>query len=98
MVAGLTVSPVFRGEEATRDNWPGVIAVSLKPTSSTMPTYSCPIEIGSPTGSVPRYGHRSDPQMQVAESPMTASVDFWINRLGQSSTARRRGRKPPRHA
>src|SRR5882762_11662654 len=42
-------------------NWPGLIDVTARPTSSTMPQYSCPIGVGSVVGLMPRYGHRSDP-------------------------------------
>src|SRR4051794_10353496 len=56
------------------------------PTSSTMPTYSWPIGRGSSTVSMPRYGHRSDPQTQVAASRMTASVGFSMVGSGRSST------------
>src|SRR4051794_14033513 len=55
------------------------------PTSSTMPTYSCPITWWS-AGSIPRYGHRSDPQTHVAVSRMTASVGSVILGSSRSST------------
>ncbi len=35
-------------------NWPGLTLATSLPTSSTMPTYSCPIGCGSPMGSAPR--------------------------------------------
>ena len=55
-------------------NWPGRTVVTALPTSSTTPQYSCPIAIGDVTSFRPRYGHRSDPQMQEADSLMMASV------------------------
>src|SRR4051812_21679610 len=51
-----------------------------------MPTYSWPIGIGPSTGSAPRYGHRSDPQMHDADKLMTASVGLWMVGSGRSST------------
>src|SRR5207302_5699031 len=48
-------------------NLPGLIDLTARPTSSTMPQYSCPIGVGPAMGLMPRYGHRSDPQMQVAD-------------------------------
>src|SRR3954467_15964079 len=61
------------------------------PTSSTMPTYSWPIGAGPLTGSMPRYGHRSDPHTQVAASRMTASVGFSIFGSSRVSTRMSRG-------
>src|SRR6476620_11144799 len=52
---------------------PTFTVCTASPISSTTPTYSCPIRVWS-TGSTPRYGHRSDPQMQVAVIRMIASV------------------------
>src|SRR4051812_19363401 len=43
------------------------------PSSSTTPMNSCPIRRGSRTAGSPRYGHRSDPQMQLARTRTTAS-------------------------
>ncbi len=60
--------------------------VTAAPTSSTMPTYSCPIVIGPSTGSAPRYGHKSDPQMHDADKLMTASLGFSMVGSGRSST------------
>jgi hypothetical protein len=54
-------------------NWPGLIVLTSLPTSSTTPTYSCPIGRGSSIGSMPQYGHRSDPQIQVADRRRIAS-------------------------
>src|SRR4051812_30805640 len=51
-----------------------------------MPTYSWPIGRGSSTVSMPRYGHRSDPQTHVAASRMIASVGFSMVGSGRSST------------
>ena len=44
-------------------------------------------------GCSPRYGQRSEPQMQVADSLMMASVGFWIFGSATSSKRRRRGRE-----
>ena len=57
-------------------NCPGLIEVAALPTSSTMPQLSCPIGVGWVIGLMPRQGHRSHPQKQVAEIQMTASVGF----------------------
>jgi hypothetical protein len=35
-------------------NWPGLIAVTPEPVSSTMPAYSWPIGVGWVTGLMPR--------------------------------------------
>src|SRR3954453_8544053 len=56
------------------------------PTSSTMPTYSCPIGEGPPTASMPRYGHRSEPHTQAADSRITASVGSTMVGRSRSST------------
>src|SRR6516165_2838407 len=45
---------------------------------------------------MPRYGHRSDPQTQVAEMRMTASVGFPI--FGASRSSKRTSRGPYRTA
>src|SRR4051812_935312 len=55
------------------------------PASSTTPTYSCPIGVGSPDSPTPRYGHRSEPQTQLAERRMIASVGSMILGSGRSS-------------
>src|SRR5918997_1254862 len=55
------------------------------PISCTTPTYSWPITWWS-TGSAPRYGHRSLPQMQVAARRMIASVGSTIVGSGRCST------------
>src|SRR3954466_9793379 len=63
--------------EAKKDpttNCPTLIFVTALPTSSTTPQYSWPNGVGADTGWTPRYGQRSDPQMQVAAIRMTASV------------------------
>ena len=67
-------------------NWPGRIVVTPLPISSTMPAYSCPIGVGPFSFSMPRYGHRSEPQTQVATSRITASVGSTITGSGRSST------------
>ena len=41
---------------------------------------------GPPTASIPRYGHRSDPQIQVADRRMIASVGARIFGSSRSST------------
>ena len=66
-------------------NWPGLTVVTALPTSSTTPQYSCPIAIGDVTSFSPRKGHRSDPQTQVADSRMMASVGWRIFGSGTSS-------------
>ena len=59
---------VVGGEEPAHHELAGPDRGDLSaPTSSTMPTYSWPIGIGPSTGSAPRYGHRSDPQMHDAD-------------------------------
>ena len=42
---------------------PRLMVATSAPMSSTTPTYSWPIGAESVTSSVPRHGHRSDPQM-----------------------------------
>jgi hypothetical protein len=66
-------------------NWPGLIEVTARPTSSTMPQYSCPIGVGCVIGLMPRYGQRSEPQMQLADIRMTASVCSTIFGASRSS-------------
>src|SRR5829696_4210663 len=51
-----------------------------------MPTYSWPIGEGPWTGSTPRYGHRSEPQTQLADSRRMASVGSMILGFSRSST------------
>jgi hypothetical protein len=55
-------------------NCPGFTVLTALPTSTTTPQYSWPMCIGSLTGWSPRYGQRSEPQTQEAESLMMASV------------------------
>jgi hypothetical protein len=62
------------------------------PASSTMPQYSCPIGIGSATGWMPRYGHKSDPHTHVAEILIMASVGLII--FGVSRSSKRRSLDP----
>ncbi|HSL20352.1 MAG TPA: hypothetical protein VK886_02365 [Vicinamibacterales bacterium] len=66
-------------------NCPGLINLTVRPTSSTMPQYSCPVGVGPSVALMPRYGHRSEPQMQVAESLTTASVGSRIVGAARSS-------------
>src|SRR5829696_7947375 len=51
-----------------------------------MPTYSWPIGEGPWTGSTPRYGHRSEPHTQLADSRRMASVGSMILGFSRSST------------
>src|SRR5579884_1201040 len=67
-------------------NCPGLIVVTSPPTSSTTPTYSWPIGTGHWPSSRPRYGQRSDPQMQVAERRTMASVGSTTRGSRRSST------------
>jgi hypothetical protein len=69
---------------------PGRMEVTSDPTASTKPTYSCPMGCGSPIGSAPRYGHRSDPQTQVMAVRMIASVGWRI--FGSSKLSKRTSR------
>src|SRR5215213_7868526 len=64
---------------------PTLTFFTSRPTSSTTPAYSWPITWWS-AGSIPRYGHRSDPQMQVAVRRTTASVGSIIFGSSRSST------------
>src|SRR5439155_6670491 len=66
-------------------NCPAVIDLAARPTFSTMLQYSCPIGVGASVALTPRYGHRSDPQMQVADSLMTGSVGSTIVGAARSS-------------
>ena len=68
----MTKSPTLRVETSS-------------PTSTTVPTYSCPMRWFS-TGCRPRKGHRSEPQMQAAASLMTASPGAATWGTGTSST------------
>ena len=63
-------------------NCPGLIVVTARPTSSTMPQYSWPIGAGPLDGVETRDTARdSDPQMQVADSRMIASVGSMTRRV-----------------
>jgi hypothetical protein len=53
---------------------PGRMVRTSDPTSSTTPAISCPMRRGRRVGLIPRYGHRSEPQTQVAVVRTTASV------------------------
>ena len=71
LAGGLETGPAVRagvvgGEEAADDEPAGLDVRTASPTSSTMPQYSWPIAHGLVNLSRPRYGHRSDPQTQVA--------------------------------
>ena len=44
--------PEVANEPAT--NWSGLIVLASRPTSSTMPQYSCPIGVGCVIGLAPR--------------------------------------------
>src|SRR5207253_6769199 len=74
-------------------NCPGLTDRTARPTSSTMPQYSCPIGVGPLIGSSPRYGHRSDPHTHVREIRMMASVGSTILGNSRSSTSSRAGRR-----
>src|SRR6266542_3911470 len=73
-------------------NWPRLTEVTARPTSSTIPQYSCPIGVGCETALMPRYGHRSDPHTHVAEILMMASDGFMI--VGVSRSSKRTSRGP----
>src|SRR3954447_1798952 len=51
-----------------------------------MPAYSWPIAAGHWRSSTPRYGHRSEPHTQAAETRMIASVGSTIAGASRSST------------
>src|SRR4051795_6716272 len=70
---------------------PTLTVRTADPISCTTPTYSWPITWCS-TGSTPRYGHRSLPQMQVTVSRMIASVGSTI--LGSSRSSTRTSPRP----
>jgi hypothetical protein len=72
-------------------NWPGRTVFTALPISSTTPQYSWPMAIGSDISFKPRKGQRSDPQMQVADNRMIASVGFRIFGSGTSSKRTSRG-------
>src|SRR5919199_6699295 len=52
---------------------PAWTVVTASPVVSTTPTNSWPIRRGSAGAGSPRYGHRSEPQMQLATTRTTAS-------------------------
>src|SRR3954453_1280898 len=66
---------------------PARTVVTSGPTSSTTPTNSVPMRAPSVIGFSPRYGHRSDPQMQEAVIRTTASVGARI--VGVATSDRR---------
>ena len=53
---------------------PGRTLRTSAPTSSTIPTNSWPMRVGSVTSLIPRYGHRSLPQTHAAVTRTRASV------------------------
>src|SRR5207245_26022 len=67
-------------------NWPGLIDLTARPTSSTMPQYSCPIGVGCVVCCTPRYGHKSDPHTHADEILITAYVGYMISGTSRSST------------
>jgi hypothetical protein len=73
-------------------NCRGLTDRTAPPTSSTMPQYSCAIGVGPLTGWIPRHGHSSDPQTQVAEILTMASVGLMI--VGASRSSKRTSRGP----
>src|SRR5947209_6992205 len=70
---------------------PGLMDLTALPTSSTKPQYSCPIGVGPSICCTPRYGQRSDPQMQVAGRRRIASVGSVIFGVSRSSNRMSRG-------
>ena len=66
-------------------NWPGFTVVTALPTSTTTPQYSCPMCSGAVISFRPRNGQRSEPQMQLADRRMIASVGSTIEGSGTSS-------------
>src|SRR5215469_514011 len=65
---------------------PGLMFRTSLPASSTIPAYSWPIGVGWVTGSMPRYGHRSEPHTQVAARRMITSVGSMIVGSSRCST------------
>src|SRR5436309_2368818 len=70
---------------------PGGTVRTSAPASSTTPTISCPMRLADSVCHTPRYGHRSDPQMQAATTRTTASVGSRISGSGTSSARMSRG-------
>src|SRR6478609_7862407 len=68
-------------------NWPGLTVFTALPTSTTAPQYSWPMASGAVTSLAPRNGQRSEPQMQLADSFMMASVGFRI--FGSATSSQR---------
>src|SRR5207253_11273997 len=66
-------------------NCPGLIDVTSRPTSSTIPQYSWPNGVGCATGAMPRYPHRSEPQTHVAA--IRTMADRKSTRLNSSHVA-----------
>ena len=65
--------------DATTTRSPGAKFRTSAPTSSTMPTPSCPrIVPGTMPGTVPRTKCRSVPQIALAVRRTIASVGSWI--------------------
>ena len=73
-------------QNGTTTKSPGANARTSSPTSTITPTISCPIVEPGLISLAPRYGHRSDPQMQPAVILMTASVGAVITGRGRSSS------------
>jgi hypothetical protein len=77
------VLSLYRNPPTTKS--PGVTVVTAAPTSSTIPTYSCPIGVGLRPPEVARYGQRSDPHTHTATVRMTASVGSMMVGSARSS-------------
>ena len=71
-------------QNGTMTKSPGLNEVTAEPTSSTMPTASWPMVSPALMSFSPRYGHRSDPQMQPATTLTIASVSASIRGSGTS--------------
>src|ERR1700761_4864809 len=72
-------------------NWPTLTFFTSLPISVTIPQYSWPMCMGSLTSFAPRYGQRSEPQMQLAERRMIASVGSMMRGSSTSSNRTSRG-------
>src|SRR4051795_8528989 len=77
-------------------NCPRLIDFTAAPTSSTIPQYSWPIGVGPLGVSMPRYGHKSEPHTQVAESFKITSVASMT--FGSARSSKRMSRGPCRTA
>ena len=65
---------------------PGLTLVTSSPTSTTVPMYSWPMGRAAASGLMPRYGHRSEPQMQATSILRIASVGSTMRGTSRSST------------